>query len=232
MLCTIAGVTVTGSLGLWQLRRAAQKQAIQAEVQAQALAEPLRNLQVARPDAPLHRRAIVRGTWLPEHTVFLDNRQMQGKVGFYVVTPLKLENSPAVLLVQRGWAPRNFLSREALPQVETPAGVVEVSGRMAPLPGKLYELGNLQSGAIRQNLDLGAYKAETGLPALAISLQQAGLASEGLLRDWPAINYGVEKHYGYAFQWFGIGSVMIVLFGWVQFVGPALQRRKKLQSHE
>ncbi|MCY7369684.1 MAG: hypothetical protein LH479_02135, partial [Polaromonas sp.] len=43
------------------------------------------------------------------------------------------------------------------------------------------------------------------------------------LRDWPAPNVGVEKHYGYAFQWFGLCALTVVLYGWFQ-VRPALGR--------
>lgn len=231
-LATLTGVSITASLGFWQLNRAAQKQAIQAAVDSQALADPLRNSDLLAADKPVHRRAVLRGRWIPAHTVFLDNRQMGGRVGFYVLTPLALEGSSAVLLVQRGWVPRNFTQREVLPPIETPSAVVEVAGRMAPLPGKLYDLGGPESGAIRQNMDLEAFRAETGLALLGFTLQQTGPASEGMMREWPAAISGVDKHYGYAFQWFGIGVAMVIFFGWVQFVRPALQRSKKLQSHD
>ena len=48
--------------------------------------------------------------------------------------------------------------------------------------------------------------------------------SEGLLRDWAAPNLGVDKHYGYAFQWFGLFVLVVGLYGWFQIVVPV---RKK-----
>jgi hypothetical protein len=45
-----------------------------------------------------------------------------------------------------------------------------------------------------------------------------GSASEGLLRDWPQINAGVQKHYGYAFQWFGLSVLVVLLYVWFQLV--------------
>jgi surfeit locus 1 family protein len=171
----------------------------------------------------VHRQVVLRGTWLPRYTVFLDNRQMQGKPGFYVVTPLQLESVGKAVLVERGWAPRNFVEREKLPPVETPAGAVELTGRLAPRPAKLYEFSPAASGAIRQNLDLAAYRAETGLPLLDVSVQQTGGPSEGLLRDWPAPAAGVEKHYGYAAQWWALSVLITVLYAWFQFIAP---RRK------
>ena len=107
--------------------------------------------------------------------------------------------------MQRGWVPRNFADRTRLPEVATPAGRVTVEGRIAPPPSKLYEFKGADAGPIRQNLDLAAFRLETGLPLLEeVSLLQTGAPSEGLLREWAAPNLGVDKHYGYAFQWFGL----------------------------
>jgi surfeit locus 1 family protein len=49
---------------------------------------------------------------------------------------------------------------------------------------------------------------------------QTGEASEGLLREWPQPVAGVEKHYGYAFQWFGLGTLITMLYVWFQIVRP------------
>jgi surfeit locus 1 family protein len=230
-LLTVLALGATLALGRWQLSRAAQKAALQTRVAAQAAlpsvdasvlldgATPLSNLQ--------QRRVHVRGRWLSQHTVFLDNRQMQGRVGFFVVTPLQLENSARVLLVQRGWVPRNFQDRQQVPQIETPTGAVALDGRIAPPPGKLYELGTGETGPIRQNIDLVQFGLETGLPLLAVSLQQEGASSEGLLRNWPQAGSGIEKHYGYAFQWFGLSALIAILYVWFQIVRRFIPRRSR-----
>jgi surfeit locus 1 family protein len=67
---------------------------------------------------------------------------------------------------------------------------------------------------------LGALRQETGLPVLEITVVQTGEASEGLLREWPQPVAGVEKHYGYAFQWFGLGALITMLYVWFQIVRP------------
>jgi surfeit locus 1 family protein len=174
----------------------------------------------------LHRRIEALGQWLPQHTVFLDNRQMNGRPGFYVLTPLRLDGG-AVVLVQRGWVPRNFEDRLRVPQIDTPAGVVKVQGRIAPAPSKLYEMGEAGTGAIRQNLDLAQFRAETGLALVAGSIQQTGAPQQddGLLRDWPQISTGVDKHYGYAFQWFGLCALITLLYVWFQIVRRYKQRQ-------
>ncbi|WP_265305854.1 SURF1 family protein [Verminephrobacter eiseniae] len=290
-LAALAGMLVTASLGRWQLSRAAEKQALQALIEArgqmpaidartlltgtagpaaaaQALvsrhgsdvvgcAQPSERSarRIAQPipsvlasdatprcapmasadrqmigDATLvHRAVVLQGRWRPEHTVYLDNRQMQGQVGFFVVTPLQLTGPDAgVLLVQRGWAPRNFQQHSRLPPVQTPGDtVVQVVGRVAPAPSRLYEFqgGDGASSRIRQNLDLAAFRAETGLALANLTVLQTGPASEGLRRDWPAIDTGVDKHYGYAFQWFGLCGLMAVLYVWFQIVRRFIRPR-------
>lgn len=232
----VLGFALTLSLGFWQLSRAAQKEALQAAINAQARLAPLDMLALVQGDPAVfvHRQVVLRGKWLAAHTVFLDNRQMNGKPGFFVVTPLQLESLPAespatsggrVVLVQRGWAQRHFNDRAELPAVPTPAGTVEVTGRIAPPPSKLYEFAGAAPGPIRQNLDLAAFRAETGLPLVDVSVLQTGDGADGLSRDWPEANLGTAKHYGYAFQWWGLAALIATLYVWFQIVRRFRQPR-------
>ncbi len=225
-LLTLAAVLVAGttfSLGQWQLRRAAQKEALQAALESQKRLPALDERALAAIGniaTELHRPVAVQGVWLPAYTVYLDNRPMGGKTGFWVLTPLALQGSKQVILVQRGWVPRDFTERSRLPPVLTPAGLVSVAGRIAPPPSKLYAFKGADLGSIRQNLDLAAFRAETGLPLLDGTLLQTGAPSEGLLRDWAAPNLGLDKHYGYAFQWFGLCGLVVLLYLWFQLILP------------
>jgi surfeit locus 1 family protein len=233
-IAAVVGLGVTGSLGQWQLGRAAEKLALQAAIDAQASKPALDALALEKspdPQALVHQPALLRGTWDAAHTVYLDNRQMQGRVGFFVMTPLVLEGARTAIVVQRGWVARDFQNRSHLLNVQTPTGVVEVQGRIALPPSKLYAPGQELPGAIRQNLDLAAYKTETGLPLMAMTLQQTGAASEGLLRDWPVVNYGVDKHYGYAAQWFALAALIVGLYLWFVILRPQYLSSSKPSSH-
>jgi len=224
----VLGVAATFALGLWQLDRAHQKEALAAAIAARRSLPPLPPEALLAADAPalVHRPVRVRGTWVADRTVFLDNRQMLGRVGFYVVTPLRLAGSDRVVLVQRGWAPRNFEAREQLPPVQTPAGEVQLEGRIAPPPSRLYQPGAAGTGPIRQNLDLPAFAAETGLALLPVSVQQTGAASQGLRRDWPETGgRGAETNYGYAFQWWALCGLIAALYVWFQFIQPRRRPR-------
>lgn len=226
-------VALTCALGFWQLRRAAEKIALQTAIATQATKPALSGDQLRQaPDALslVHQRVHLKGTWVRSATVFLDNRQMDAKVGFFVVTPLQLEGG-GVVLVQRGWAQRNFEKRAELPAVQTPSGPIELDGRIAPPPSKLFAPGTDAAGPIRQNLDLSQFRAETRLPLMDVTVLQSGEPSEGLRRAWPAVNLGVEKHYGYAFQWFAMAVLMAGLTLWFQWIRPYLQRSRELNRH-
>ncbi|WP_374365289.1 SURF1 family protein [Piscinibacter sp.] len=231
LLAALAGVALAARLGLWQLSRAAEKEAQQAALESRGQEPPLASASLAHsPDeaaAQQHRRITLQGRWIGARTVFLDNRAMDGRAGFIVVTPLALPDGDAVL-VQRGWAPRDAAERTRVPPVASPEGVVTVEGRVAAPPSRLYELGAEGQGAIRQNLDLDAFARETGLRLRPLSVQQADGAAadaDGLLRHWPAPAFDVHKHYGYAFQWFALAALITGLYVWFQLVRPRLKRR-------
>lgn len=226
-LVALAVTVITASLGSWQLSRATHKQAMQAALNAREHMAMLGGsdlLQASTQGAAalLHRSVQLQGQWLPEATVYLENRQMQGRPGFWVLTPLRLADHQAVVLVQRGWLPRNFQDRTQLPDFATAPGQVQLQGRVAASVARLYEFSPAGTGEgasrIRQNLDLTAYAAETGLPLLPLLVLQTGGASDGLQRDWAPIDTGVDKHYGYAFQWFGLCALVVALYVWFQFV--------------
>lgn len=228
---SVVGIAVTGALGTWQLGRAHEKESLASALEAQQGLPPLPQEQFLAADrrALLYRPVRLRGQWEAAHTVFVDNRQMGGKVGFYVATPLRLAASNQAVLVQRGWVPRNFVNREALPPVDTPGGDVEITGRIAPPPAKLYQLGSAGTGPIRQNLDLAPFAAETRLPLIIdVTVQQTGAASGGLLREWPEGapgGRGPETNYGYAFQWWALSALIAVLYAWFQILQPRRRRR-------
>ena len=228
----LAAMALTASLGRRQLSRAAEKEALQAAIAERQRLPALDGASLAQALSDdqarelLHRAITLRGQWLADRTVFLDNRPMARQTGFYVLTPLRLTGSDRVVLVQRGWAPRHQVDRSLLPPVQTPTGEVQVSGRIAAHPPRVYRLGQEQGGAIRQNLDLDAWRAETGLPLAPVLVVQTGDASDGVQRDWPEAASGVEKHYGYAFQWFGLCTLIGLLLLWFQVVRPLYRARR------
>ncbi len=221
---------LTARLGFWQLDRAAQKTAMQQSMndQRQRPALSLAELAATSEQAAqqVHRAVALQGHWLAEHTVYLENRQMNGRVGFFAVTPLKLTDG-SVVLVQRGWFARDLLDRLRIVAPPAPAGVQVVQGRIALSPSRLYEFDGADAGLIRQNLDIGDFRRGTGLPLRPLIVVQedaAGGAADGLLRQWAPPALGVDKHHGYAFQWFALSALSAGLWLWLQVLQP---RRKR-----
>ncbi len=227
LAAALGGIALTARLGLWQWDRAAQKEALQAALETRATlpvvgAAELATLSPGETDL-LYRRVSLHGRWRAERTVYLENRQMNARPGFIVVTPLQWPGG--AVLVQRGWVARDNDERTRLPPLVTPPGEVEVSGRIAPPPARLYEFSAAASGAIRQNLDPGNYAREIGLALLPVSVLQDDTATpDGLLRHWPPPAMGTAKHYGYAFQWWALSALVAGLTAWYQLLRPRLGR--------
>lgn len=218
-----AAAAGTARLGLWQLDRAEQKLRAQAEIDRRERLPPLTLAELARQPAQLaaqrQRRAEVEGRWLNRWTLYLDNRAMDGRAGFIVLTPLALDDGSA-LLVERGWVARDFHDRTRVPPPPDEPGRVQVHGRIVDGPARVFEFDSAARGAIRQNVDLRELARETGLDLRPVSLRQTGPHPSALLRDWPRPDSGVAKNHGYAFQWFALCALIVFLYVWFQVLRP------------
>lgn len=175
------------ALGNWQAGRAEEKRAAATDV----------------------AQVKVTGEFVPRHTVLLDNKLRNRQPGYEVVTPLRLESSDEHVLVNRGWiaAPR---TREVLPEVRTPSGLVQIRGlALERLPRVLAR--GPQQGKVRQTLDIAAYAAEIGLPLQPRVIEQHSDLADGLLREWPRPDAGIEKHQSYSVQWYALALLAALL---------------------
>lgn len=230
LAAAVAAAASTARLGWWQLDRAAQKVAAQDE-RDRALALPVLGTVdlvdlVDSPPGP--RRVVIEGRWIADATVYLENRQMDGRAGFHVVTPLATRGGP-VVAVQRGWLPRDPSDRTRIAPYHTSEAEVRISGRITPAPSRIFQLGEAASGPIRQNLDLASYATQIGrrLPAWVVVQHDddASAPPDGLLRNWPQPASDLHKHYGYAFQWFALSALVIALYVWFRILRPRRRRQ-------
>lgn len=232
LVAALALAAATARLGVWQLDRAAQKTALQQRIDSRRALPALGAAELPRTAAEVadaqDRLARLQGRWLPQHTVYLDNRQLDGRPGFHVVTPLRLADGSAVL-VQRGWLPRDMQDRTRIAPYTTPEGELVLQGRIAPALPRLYEFDAAASGPIRQNLNIDSFARDTQLalrPWVLIQDDNPGAGPDGLQLRWPAAASGVAKHHGYAFQWFALSALTIGLYVWFQLIRPRRQRRR------
>jgi len=210
------------SLGNWQMRRGDAKLALQAQAEAAERAAPgeitplLSSIEEIA--AALPRRVRASGVFDNAGTIYLDNRALNGMAGVYVLTPLVIGQQLPALLIDRGWKPRDPQDRSRVSVPAPPPGVVAVEGLAVARPSLLLELGRdaeLRVPGLWQNLDYEAYERVTGRRVARFVVRQSTDARiqtpDGLQRAWPRPGSGVEKHRGYAFQWYSLAALIAVL---------------------
>lgn len=219
---TVLLVALGVSLGQWQDRRAAEKSAAEARLQAGQAGAPLLLGAAAVPAAEAakleYRRVRVTGQFVAGWPLYLDNRPSAKGVGFHLLMPFRIDGSDQHVLVARGWLPRNMAVREQLPPYATPSGTVTLEGVARLHPGRVMQLGTappLKPGAIVQNAGVAEVAAASGLRMQPFIIEQtapAGAQDSGLSHDWPAPASGVDKHRGYAFQWYALAAMAALFF--------------------
>lgn len=183
-----AGCAAGIALGNWQAGRAAEKRALAA---AQEL-------------------AAFRGVFDARYTVLLDNKLHKGRPGFHVVQPLRVAPGRHIL-VNRGWIAAGP-SRAQLPEIRTPAGEVALQGlRLERFPRAYETAENKPDGPVWQNVTPERFAAFSGLALESWVLEQHSALDDGLLREWPRADAGVEKHESYALQWYSLAALSLAL---------------------
>ena len=186
---TLAACAAFVALGNWQARRADEKRALGAELD--------------------DKRVTLSGEFRPDHTVFLDNRVRNHRPGYEVVTPLRVDGEH--VLVLRGWIEAGK-TRDELPQVRTPGGTVRVEGIALDNLPRVMQLEEDAKSRVRQSVDIKEFSAQSGLRLRPYFLEQHSAADDGLLRDWPRPDAGVDKHESYSLQWYSFAVLAAVLF--------------------
>lgn len=220
-VATVAAIAVFVAAGNWQGRRMAQKEALRLQYDA-ALAAPAAPLpHLAAPEQWAdwrYRLVAVTGEFDARHQILVDNKVHAGRAGYHVVTPLKAADG-RVILVDRGWIAQGA-TRTDLPAVPPPVGQVEVAGRLnLPATGYVELQSGGPAGAVWQNLDPARFAAATGLPVLAAVIEEApgGTAPGGLVREWQAPDFGIDKHRIYRMQWYAFAAMAAGLWLYFQF---------------
>ena len=187
----ILGCAAGIALGNWQMGRAQEK----------------------RDAAAALRPVSLRGGFLPQFTVYLDNKLLHGRPGFHVLQPLQTPEGRRVLVV-RGWLAAGPDGR-SLPPLRTPAGEVSIEGmRLERLPHALEPGSPRRTGNVWQNATVAEFAAWSGLALEPWILEQHSALEDGLLRDWAPSGSGPEKNESYALQWYSLAALsVILLFG-------------------
>lgn len=212
-LLALAAAAAAVSLGNWQGRRAQEKQDLAARFEAAGRAAPVPVPGSAAPaDTLAFKHLAAKGEFLPQFTVLLDNKVYRGRPGYFVVTPMRLSGGALHVLVNRGWVAAGA-RREDIPEIKTPPGKVTVEGLgLEHAPRVLMAGGGQPAGRVWQGLTFDEFTQWSGLALQPVFLEQHSPLADGLVRDWPKADFGIEKHTSYSIQWYLIAVFSIAAF--------------------
>ncbi|MCS3903313.1 surfeit locus 1 family protein [Methylohalomonas lacus] len=218
-LATLVMLPILLALGFWQLDRADQKAAMQAEFSARydqpavALAEA-----IGHQDADdLRWREVTLTGHFSEPHYLLDNQVFQGDPGYRLYSPLQLAAADGAVLVERDWLPLGA-DRSQVPQFDTPGGRVELSGRVVPAPAtgimlaehrieplatQLFRVQRIKPAELARHSDLELLPYVVRLHDAAHAEDDQAAALGG---------FGRERHLGYAFQWFALAATLLLIY--------------------
>lgn len=204
------------TLAQWQSDKAQYKENLEEKIAARkdlpaiSLDELPRTL-----DERLYLPVIVRGEYEAEKYFLLDNRVLNGRVGYDVYSALKLSDGSAVL-VNRGFLPQGK-TRNDLPVVVSPGAPVTVKGLLDKTPPRGIVLrDNVNQSdtwpVVLQYLDVEEIKGMLGLPVFEMIIRLDENEEYGFARELPALNLNSAKNTGYAFQWYAMTLALIIIY--------------------
>ncbi|CAA0104805.1 Uncharacterised protein [Zhongshania aliphaticivorans] len=199
------------SLGCWQLERADEKRDLLSDFEERRLLPAVNIAELT--NYPNYRPVYALGEFDESRYWLLDNRINQGRFGYEIMAVFKLNNGRE-LLVDRGWV-EGDASRRTLPAINTPSGVVKVTGELYRSVEKNFSLGEEQQLSDwprrQQWLDIDAANQE--FPSLLTTSLRLDSNSPGALQiKRMVVNVTPAKHTGYAVQWFGMALALGIIF--------------------
>lgn len=222
MIVSVVVCLIMVRLGVWQLDRASQKHTIldaqiaQSTQQTIPLTDLLEEQQGLNKIKDSRFRVVsLSGNFVPETTIFIDNKVFEHKVGYQVFTAFKLKQQDVSVMIDRGWISAGA-SREVLPKVSTDWSIQTLDGRLN-IPPQKPPLWNdkypVSKGKVWQYLPIEEFSQNSKLTLLPLVVELAPDESsdDGLTRHWQKLDdKWVGKHKAYAFQWFSMAIALLI----------------------
>jgi surfeit locus 1 family protein len=221
LLLTVAGALLFIRLGVWQLHRADEKEAILRRYAAAETAVPRDFAAVAAmPPVDGYARVKVQGEYIADRLYLLDNPKHDQLGGVEVYAPFRPRSGDRLLMVDLGFLPGNGTHEP--PQLPAlPTGEQSLQGLYMPPPGVGFEMGG---DALARQTRWPKTTVYLDLPQVAADLGNALYPQVLALDEDPAAIYVREhtidfsamppaRHRAYAFQWFtfAVAAVVILL---------------------
>ena len=233
-------VWMTFSLGQWQTGRAQEKQSL-FDAQARALAaSPITPVDSQIDlDNLSYRKIELRGRFEAKALIYIDNRQVNGRPAVQVVQGFKPEGAEFLVPVDRGLLVRDPAEPRRAPDMPSDEGlsgdVVDLKGTILPRFAQSAELRGMQLGdkdeiyreesngfQVWSNFSVEEFEKELGqrVSNYVVTLQPVAQTGEtqpetrkvdGFYHVAVPLQEQVAKHKGYAFQWFAMSAVLLLL---------------------
>jgi len=220
----IATLVLLITLGFWQLDRADEKRAIEDQI-ANANAgdvELITSLDLLSDKEYYH--VLLRGSYIEDRQFIYDNQIVDQIPGYYVLTPFVLKGDSRAILINRGFIPWNG-RRDQIADIDIAEKITEVKVQISK-PVKRIELKTSQIKrdfpVLIQALDLAEMSAIASLDFANIVGLLSPESENGFVRKWEPYTGSIERHIGYAIQWFLMALVLSIIG-----VRLALKQRKK-----
>lgn len=213
---TLAFLYTMISLGFWQLDRAEFKNKLQSQIEQRKGLQSV-SLETLPESLEERRYQPVKfvGEFDKQHSFLLDNKTFNGRVGYHVFTPVKINDAKAVL-VARGFLAMGKVRLE-LPKVETPNGEIVFNGLLDMQPSAAIVLADDVNKvekwpAVLQYVDISEISKILGYELYDMILWLNDKEIGGLQYDLPVLNLNAAKNNGYAFQWFAMTLALLVIY--------------------
>jgi len=220
----IATLVLLISLGFWQLDRADEKRAIEDQIASANSGDEefVTSVEFLKDKEYYHVR--LQGSYIGDKQFIYDNQIVDQISGYYVLTPFILKGASKAVLINRGFIPWSG-RRDKLANVDIGEKLTEAKVQIS-IPIKRMELKVSETTGdfpvLIQALNLDEMSTIASLDfASAVGLLSPE-SENGFVRQWEPYTGSIERHIGYAIQWFLMAFVLA-------FIGIrlAIKQRKK-----
>jgi len=219
----IATLVLLISLGFWQLDRADEKRAIEDQIASanSGDVELIDSVEFLKDKEYYHVR--LQGSYIGDKQFIYDNQFVDQISGYYVLTPFVLTGASNAILINRGFIPWNG-KRDKLADIDIEEKLTEVKVQISK-PIKRLELKASEITrdfpVLIQALDLDEMSTIASLDFASVIGLLSPESDNGFVRQWEPYTGSIERHIGYAIQWFLMALVLA-------FIGIrlALKQRK------
>jgi surfeit locus 1 family protein len=212
------------SLGFWQLDRADQKRTIEASIQKAntGVVELIINQNELLNKEYYEVR--LQGSYIGDKQFIYDNQIVDQASGYYVLTPFVLTGQSNAIMINRGFIPWNG-RRDQLDDIAVDSTFrevkIQVSRPIKRIELKTSDISN-QFPVLIQAIDFDVIEEISSTSFVDVIGLLDPSSDDGFVRKWEPYTGSIEKHIGYAIQWFLMALVLGIIG-----IRIGLKQRKK-----